>query len=380
MRLEAVRARTRPNLFFFAAAVHAAVAVPLWIVTYGAISETGLTASWHGGEMIFGYAYAVFGGFLLTGAPRFLHLSLLAVWLAARIVALAPDAPGPVDAILAGIYPLLLFGYAVRPFVRAVKRWRNAVFVPVLAALFLAALLHGLETMDLVAPGTGSLLAFDLIVLMLFTMGGRVTAAAVSGAVQRSGGKLHAPAHPELEQAGLLCLVAAAASDLVAPRGPVTAGFAGLAMLLVLVRLVRWRAWRAPADPAVAFLLLGYLWLALGLGIRAFAGATSMIAPTEADHVLAVGALGTLSMTIMARIARQRLGRPLEFGRPVVTALGLVSFATVLRFLAALSTHRDELLIAAGACWSVAFIAFAYDLILAWRTACAAQPRPRRSG
>jgi uncharacterized protein involved in response to NO len=372
---DAVRTRARPTLFFIAAAIHAAIAVPLWVVSYADIRSTDLTAAWHGGEMLFGYAYAVFGGFFLTRTSAPMLLSLLAIWLVSRILALTPDFPSTAAIILMPLYPLLLFGYAVWPFLKAVRRWRNAVFAPVLATLFAAALLHGLGAVERAPAGQGSLLAFDLILVMLFTMGGRFTAAAVSGALQRKGARLHKPAQPGLERAGILCLVGAAVSDQITPYGPVTAMFAAFAMVVMFARLWRWRAWRALDRPEVAFLLLGYLWLGMGLGARAFAGATGAIVPVEADHVLAVGALGTLSMTVMARVARQRCGYPVVFGRWLVVALGLISAAAVLRSLAGIGFDRDALLIGAGVCWSAAFLIFASELAVLWR---GARPRARR--
>lgn len=366
---DAVDARARPTLFFIAAAIHAAVAVPLWVVSYAGPRETGLSSAWHGGEMIFGYAYAVFGGFFLTRASGRFFLSLLAIWLASRILALTPDRASPAAATLAVVYPLLLFGYAAWPFLRAVKRWRNAVFAPVLAALFAASALHGLATLDMAPAGRGALLAFDLIIVMLFVMGGRFAAAAASGAAQRRGERLRKPAHPGLERAGLACLAAAAASDVVAPHGPAAAAFAAPAMTVAFIRLWLWRPWRMRSHPEVAFLLLGYFWLGAGLGARAVAGFGDMIPPVEADHVLAVGALGTLSMTVMARVARQRSGHPVEFGAPLVAALSLVSAATVLRLIAAFGISRDAALTGAGTCWSAAFLVFACDLVVVWRGA-----------
>jgi len=365
----AVRTRARPTLFFIAAALHAAVTVPLWVVSYGGLRETGLTASWHGGEMIFGYAFAVFGGFFLTRAPRHFLLSLLAVWLASRILAVTSNEPTLIAFVVAGIYPLMLFGYAIWPFLKAVKRWRNAVFAPVLATLFAASLLHGLGGIGLAPTGKGSLLAFDLILVMLFVMGGRFTAAAISGEVQRQGGRLSKPAQPWLERMGLACLVGVGVSDLIAPYGPVAAGFAGLAMAAVIARLWRWQCWRVLACPEVAFLALGYAWLAAGLAVRAYAGVTGLISSVEADHMLAVGGLGTLSMTVMGRVARQRCGHPVTFDRTPIIALVFLTAAAVLRSLAAVGLYREVALMAGGACWSAAFLVFAFDLFVLWRGA-----------
>lgn len=365
---EAVRARARPTVFFIAAAVHAAVAVPLWVVTYGGLLATGLSADWHGSEMIFGYAYAVFGGFFLTRVPRALFILLLALWLAARIAAFLPAMPAGGAAALSMAYPCLVFGYAAWPFLRAVKRWRNAVFVPLLAALLAAAVLYGIGigTMDTVWRAMGVRLALDLIAIMLFVMGGRFTAGAVSGAMQRRGDRLHRPAQPGLERAGLICLVAIAAVDLAAPNSPVAALLAAAAAIIVLARLWYWRGWRVFRQHEVLFLLLGYAWLSAGLAARAVSAASDVIAPVEADHILAVGALGTLSMTIMSRVARQRCGFPIQFNPILIFALFMVSLAALLRFLAAFDMDRIGLLLGAAACWSAAFIILAADLFVLW--------------
>ncbi len=366
---DAVRARARPTVFFVSAAVHAALAVPLWVVTYGGLRETGLSAAWHGHEMIFGYAYAVFGGFFLTRVPRSFLILLLALWGAARIGALLPEMPANGAFILSVAYPCLMFGYAVWPFVRAVKRWRNAVFAPLLAAMFAAALLEGFGRFQLVPMEQGGRLAFDLIVAMLFAMGGRFTAGAVSGAQQRLGRRLHRPAQPGLERIGLVSLVAVAAIDLFAPESWMAAVFSAVAAAVILARLWHWRCWRVVSQTEVLFLLLGYGWLAIGLGARVLSIANDAIAPVEVDHIVAVGALGTLSMTVMSRVARQRCGFSVQFKPVVSLALCFVSFAALLRFLAALDFARNGLLIAAATCWSAAFIILAIDLFGLWRGA-----------
>ena len=59
--------------FFFLAGVHGAVALLLWLaIQVDALSAPGHWpgATWHGHEMLFGYAPAVLAGFLLTAVPN----------------------------------------------------------------------------------------------------------------------------------------------------------------------------------------------------------------------------------------------------------------------------------------------------------------------
>ena len=89
--------------FFILAALFAAIGVPLWLhVRAGDLTYAGHLAGslWHGHEMIFGFAVAVFAGFLLTAAQnwtgrttaRGLPLGMLALlWIAARVLLLLPD-------------------------------------------------------------------------------------------------------------------------------------------------------------------------------------------------------------------------------------------------------------------------------------------------
>src|SRR5690606_17721131 len=146
MTLDKSRIRTPALLtvpfrpFFPLAALVAMIGVPLWLLLRaGAIVGEGHLAGslWHGHEMVFGFAVAVFVGFLLTAAQnwtgrvtvRGVGLAALALlWVAARIMLLIPGAGGPwpavaVDALFLPAAALLL----LRPIVLTGNR-RNLVF------------------------------------------------------------------------------------------------------------------------------------------------------------------------------------------------------------------------------------------------------------
>ena len=51
--------------FYLLAGAYAALSVPIWILQYFGVLPP-VQPLWHAHEMIFGYAFAVIGGFLLT--------------------------------------------------------------------------------------------------------------------------------------------------------------------------------------------------------------------------------------------------------------------------------------------------------------------------
>src|SRR5262245_47442645 len=82
--------------FYLLAGVYAALAVPLWALQYTGWLP-GANMAWHSHEMLFGYAFAVIAGFLLTAVrvwtgrptPSGAALGMIAfLWLTARVVAL----------------------------------------------------------------------------------------------------------------------------------------------------------------------------------------------------------------------------------------------------------------------------------------------------
>ena len=95
--------------FFLFAALQAVLMLPLWLAAYTGNADFGLRyppVLWHGHEMVFGFAGAALGGFLLTAVPNWTGcrpvagpslMLLFAVWLAGRVVfTLGGVVPAPV--------------------------------------------------------------------------------------------------------------------------------------------------------------------------------------------------------------------------------------------------------------------------------------------
>jgi len=315
----------------------------------------------HAHEMLTGFALAVVAGHQLPPMTRMRAGSLFGLWAAARFAFLALPL-GVAFAFDAAFAIVLALNIAPRLF-RAAKKLRNQGLPAVLTILCLGAVAFDVA---MLASGIAALrtaavaIVLSLAALMLF-MGGRVIAPAAAGQLYRQGGSLSARVQPRIEGA-LLVVMAAALVFAVWPDGDVPMRVAcAAAGVLALVRLLRWRLWACRGRPDLLCLGAGYAWL--GLGLLA-AGATEPgLARTAAWHLITIGALGTLTQNVMAQtlLLKARRAPAAEWIPSAATAL--VAAATVLRVTAAfVDAHATALLIAAAACWSIAFVALAHLL------------------
>ncbi|MFW6092686.1 MAG: NnrS family protein [Pseudomonadota bacterium] len=79
---------------------------------------------------------------------------------------------------------------------------------------------------------------------------------------------------------------------------------AGAALLVAgvgtVIRLACWRVWRRARRPDLLILALGYGWLAAGLALLG-AARFAVVPVLVGVHAVTIGALGTLTITVMAR-------------------------------------------------------------------------------
>src|SRR5690606_26919627 len=149
--------------------------------------------AWHAHEMLFGFAPAVIGGFLLTAVrawtgrmtPAGTALAVLfGIWVLGRVLMLTGPAPLAVAVDLMYL-PLLALAVAV-PLWQARNR-RNAFVVPLLLMLaLLCAAHHGAYRgwVDPLWAARSQTVAMDLVAMLLAVIGGRVTPAFSANAIQ----------------------------------------------------------------------------------------------------------------------------------------------------------------------------------------------------
>jgi uncharacterized protein involved in response to NO len=344
--------------FFLGAAILAILNVPIWIAGYlGFTADLPETPYWHGHEMLFGYAGAVLGGYLLAKSSWTILIPVFATWIAGR---LGFFAPAPVAATTALLYPICLFYFGGIPFIKAAKRARSAIPGLLLAGLMIAEGLFQLGNLGILSGGQGMglLLGINMITLLLYIMGGRVIAAATSGAHQAKGAYVAGVSQQRLELIGLVLLITMVVADLLSLPGWFAGLAAGLAGTVILVRLIAWKVWRVVDFFDISGLHLGYLLLALGLILKGAALGLEVAGLFEALHGITVGALGILSLSVMGRTILQRGRLPRKYPTTVRIAIAVIALAAALRLLAIAPDWRSDMLIAGAAVWVLAFLMF----------------------
>lgn len=361
-----VRPARRPvaagSVFYPAAAAYAIVA-PLAFVAPALARVPVLpglaSGAGHAHEMLFGFALAVLAGNQAGAMSRTRLALLFLLWLSARVAFLA--APGSAGAAVAnGAFAATLLLAAVPRLAGAAKKARNFVLPGTIAAICASAL--AFHSAQWAAGMTAARAALDvamlLFALLLLFMGGRILAPAIAGQLYRQGESLGARVQPSIEWA-LIGAMALAVLGFIAGgeglRRTLAAAALVVAGVLAAVRLLRWRLWALRGRPDLLCLAAGYAWLAAGLALWGIVVAAG-VGSTGALHFVAIGALGTLTLNVMAMAWHLRARADPSRARAPVWGTGLVALAALARFAAELApAHAPWLLGLAALAWSGAY-------------------------
>lgn len=351
--------------FFLLAGLSAVSAVPLWLhIRAGDVPYDGHLAGslWHGHEMIFGFAVAVFAGFLLTAAQnwtgrttaRGLPLGALALlWIAGRMLLLIPDEALTWPAVVVdSLFLPVVAAVLLRP-IWLTRNKRNFLFpvgLLVLGAINLGVHLSALGLLDW-EPSRLLWLALDLMALMIVIMGGRVIPFFTRNVLPQAG----VASWNAADLAAIAATAAIIPADLIAGEGPILGIVALAAGAANIVRMLPWRGWVTWRQPILVILYLGYLWLPIAFLLHG-AAALDWLPVDAAVHALTTGAIGTLTLGMMSRVALGHSGRAIIAAPLTVVAYGLVLLAGVLRVATAFD--GETLLHLSAACWILGWICF----------------------
>jgi uncharacterized protein involved in response to NO len=326
--------------------------------------------------MVFGFAVAVIAGFLLTavgnwtgretavGAPL---LALAALWAAGRVAMLfAAALPRGLPALVDLAFLPALVVVLARPLVLSRNR-RNFVMLAIVGALFAANAVVHASALGAAAAGAARqacLVAVDVVVLVILIIAGRVfpmfTRNATGAASIRSSRALDV-----LTVAGMAALTLV---DAIAPEARAASVVAGGVGVVALARAARWGTRHVARIPLLWILHAGYGWLVVGLILRGLAGFLPVVPASLATHALTVGAIGSLTLGMMVRVALGHTGRPLVAPRAVAWAFGGINAAAVARVVAPLVAPGWTLwaLVVAAVFWTASFAIYvaAYAPIL----------------
>jgi uncharacterized protein involved in response to NO len=142
------------------------------------------------------------------------------------------------------------------------------------------------------------------------------------------------------------------------PDWPLSAALTALAAVLHFLRLVRWRGGKAIAEPMLAVLHIGYVFVPVGLAVVSLA-ALGWLSMTSALHLLTVGAIGNMTLAVMTRATMGHTGRPIRASKVTVAAFAAVFIAAAIRPLAEVAPDYYFLVLGiSGGAWIVGFLLF----------------------
>ena len=356
--------------FFLLAGLYAVASLAAWLWLYrsGGSPLPALPPQyWHGHEVIFGFIGAAIAGFLLTAVPSWTGgrglggvplVILVALWLAGRVVfALGQQLPVVLLAVgeLAFVPGLIL---AIAPsLLRAGNR--NWPMLVLLAAFWLADVFFivGMASKDAMMSRTAMLSGLDVVLILITIVGGRIVPAFTGNALRTGGAQVKLRSNTALERLVLLSMVGIVVCDLFLRDHPVTVAIVACAAGLHAWRLAGWHGWRTGKQPIVWVLHLAYLWLPLGLGLKAAWLAGGFGWAAHWLHALGGGAAGMMILAVMTRAALGHTGRPLLAPVSIAIAYGLLALSILVRVFGplVLPLGYTVLVLAAGLLWITSF-------------------------
>jgi uncharacterized protein involved in response to NO len=358
--------------FFLGAAVLAVLTMIIWMGVYlfqWPIGFAGIsTFQWHAHEMIFGYSMAVIAGFLLTAAQNWTGQEtlagaglgrLFAGWALARLLMLA-GTQFILYAAIADLTFMLALGIAVaRPIVQ-VRQKRQAPVLLILGLLFLANAAFYLGAAGLLGQGArwGIQGGLYLVLGIILFMGSRVIPFFTKGGV----------GHPvEIKNsrwndiATFILYPLFALAEVFLPQHAAGALLAAGLTISNSLRVSGWHTLGIWQKPLLWGLFAAFIMINLGFLLRAMSLLTTI--PTFLPvHAFAVGGVGIITLSMMARVTLGHTGRNIQHAPPVVTPvlIAMVLAASFRVFLPLLDPGHNQLWIAISATlWIISYALFA---------------------
>lgn len=345
---------------------------------------------WHVHELIFGFAGAAVGGYLLTALPSWTGkepvagwpiISLTALWFGSRVfTSLAEVVPKYLPIVFNSCYFLMLSAIILLQSIKS-EATRGVLFGTGVLAIGAAQFLYLLSVQSGAIWITFTLahsvvLGFALLMTIIgmraipaFTNNWLLHRDQIEGLVkERPLGRVVAPIFLSVALIGRLT------------GHPITTSIGLLLAAAILAyAMMGWRTLKIVKEPLLVALHVSFLWIPFGLiGLAALTIFPEVYPSSSAIHTLTIGAMSGLIMGISGRAAAHHHSGKMKAGPLFVVGFAFVWFATIVRLVAPLSGENEStLLIGAATFWCVGWFAFIVGYIPALR---GPSPRPVLSG
>jgi uncharacterized protein involved in response to NO len=355
--------------FFLLSGLFAILSIALWVPTFVGwlpLNSYYGQIGWHSHEMIFGYTAAVIAGFLLTAVRNWNEMAtpqgwslaaLTLIWCLGRILPFFPSALSAelIALVDLSFLPALAVGIGL-PLVRRGDR-RNLIFLALVGVFWLANLLVHLTLLGF-APNLAHqavLLGLDLVVLLIVIMGGRVIPFFTEGALPG----VRIKRWSVIEWLAISSVIAFTLAEFLFIDPRIAGVFAGVAAIANGIRLGGWYAHSLWRVPLLWVLHLGYSWIVVGFMLKA-GSVLAVIPPQFTVHAFSLGAIGVLTLGMMARVSLGHTGRPLKVGPGMASAFAAVNLAAVTRGLLPILHPQwfSQLVTLSGGLWLIAYAIF----------------------
>lgn len=325
---------------FLLAGTFAVVAMLRWLywMEFPGSWDSPLAAHWwHAHEMVFGFALPVVAGFLLSAVATWtgiagttgLRLQLLfGLWLVARIV-LWLFAPWLLLAWVAESLFIAFVMFELGQRVWARRQWRNMVFLPVLLFLALLNTASYATTDDITSSTQIHYGAIWMITALIVIVGGRVIPLFTANRLNLE----YRPQPAWFEYSALASVLLIGLATVLWPTELSGTWMRGLCLAtgaLHLFRLGRWQGLKTARVPLLWSMHLSYLCIPLallGLGLVGH----NVVAIKNLVHLLAVGAIGGMVLSMMCRVSLGHTGRTVQVPQYLAVAFAALFVTALVR-------------------------------------------------
>ena len=358
--------------FFLGASIFSVTSLSLWMAIYALGLELNLenirSSQWHAHEMLYGYAYAVIAGFLLTAVKNWtgiqtIHgkplLALFTLWVAARLIMLI----NPNLMMWAGLFDVafnLCLAAAVAAPIIQIKQWRQLGVLAKILILTFGNIAFYASALGWWTNGAQISITVGLFltISMILVISRRVLPMFIERGVQE---QVTLKQFKWLDISIMLLLVSLLLNELAIQNSSIGILVGSLLFLTNGLRLFNWHTkgiWKVP----LLWSLYCGLWLInLGFLFTSLSYLTNSISMIFAIHLLAIGGIGLVTAAMMARVSLGHTGRNIHQPPKIVTyAFGLLIVGAVSRSIFPILAGEYYLfwVISTYVCWVLAFAMF----------------------